>query len=260
MKRLINKIFNKNSIEEKQIIDIKKMYHQDYELSRVRRYMPWNLTDRGVEENEKVLIAFYYRKNGSIAEQEDGSEWYGLNEFIFYVIEKDNSTYIKYFNFRKLAGLFRSKAAEFAPENFTNIPYYLQEEYGIKTKEYKDFLLNDVCKIIELDKTDLMKRLQSLGNIDYSNSCIEFFEYSNSNESIDYYDTVNKKIFYSDDYCPMKYKACIDFFDYILGKCKILNMQKSNFEFFEEEDREIIMKKLVDLAIENKKYEMENFE
>ena len=67
----------------------------------------------------------------------------------------------------------------------------------------------------------------------------------------DFRSYINRNIFYTDEYCLIEYKPCIELFDYVLEKCNILHMTKTEFKFFEKKDREGIMKKLVDLEIEN---------
>lgn len=255
--------FKKNKVlgERKENEDsVGVRYHQKYKLGKSSRIIPWELTDSGIEENEKILMAFYYRKVGNIANRLDGDEWHGLNNFTFYLIENEGNVYVKYFDFRKLQGLLHTKATEYGYKNFINIPLYMAEDYGRKTEGYKQFLLNEVCVIIHLDKAELYEKMKELESIDFSNSFLDFFNYTNSNEALDYYDNINKNIFYTDSFCSIKYKKCVDFFEYVLLKCNILNMTKTTFEFFEEENRETIMKKLIDLAIEEEKEELNNFE
>ena len=229
---------------------ISYLYHNTYKLNRKCEIPMWEYTDPSILECENVLMAFHYTKDGHIAERVDGDEWYGFNRFVFYVIESEGKLYIKYFNLRDIAGGFKTVAQQIATQKFTNIPVYMQNDYGRKTPEYKE-KLKECCKIVELDKSEFYTKVNAIKEVDFSKSYLDFFGYRKAIERLNYYDYINRNIFYSDEYCLIEYKPCIELFDYVLEKCNILHMTKTEFKFFEKKDREGIMKKLVDLEIES---------
>ena len=222
------------------------LYHNTYKLGSEYNLPHWEETDPAILDEENVLMAFYYSKSGNIAGEIDGNEWYGWNRFTFYIIENNDKLYIKYFNLRKLG----AEAERIALEKFSNIPFAWKESYGRRTTEYKKKLLEEVCKIVYIDRNEFNEKVNAIKNIDFSESFLNFFGYNKALERLNYYDYINKNIFYTDDYCLISYKPCIELFNYILEKCNILHMTKTDIKFFEEKDRETVMKKLVDIAIE----------
>lgn len=218
-------------------LEIIKKYNQ-YNLSKIiRESVPWMSGDFVMKDNENILMKIYYRNEGTIIEENEG--WYGNNGLLIYIVETKGKYKIKYLNLKDT----EKKAMDIAHQIITNLGHYQQFEVGFSSKQYKEYVRNE--KMVEIEiRSDLYLQIKELGNIDYDN--LEYFTYIKSNESIDYFDFVNKKYFYCDMYCLEKYKPCIELIEKIINKCEILNLNELRFTYFPESERLKIMQQLIE--------------
>ena len=216
--------------------DTEKKYNQIYDLSNmIRENETWKYGECMVLDDEKLLFSLSYHYNGAIAEREDGKDWYGLNRFIFHIVEKNSEIIIKYLNLKRI----EEKAMEFADSKIKNLGYYQKIRLGIVQQEYKDYIRNEAMKVVKVNKKEFEDMINDLGKIQYNE--LDYFSCGLAYESIDYFDYINKITFYCDRYYPKKYEKCIEFINYLLKQCNILNMEKVNLKSFNEEEKQEIM-------------------
>ena len=226
-------------------IDIQKKYNQDYELDNmIRDNVPWKYGECMVLDNEELLFSLFYRNNGSIAEENDGAEWYGLNRFIFHIVKSKDGIYIKYLNLRGIEDIVR----KYARSAIENLGFYQEQEFGLIQREYKNYIRKEAMKIVKIEENEFRQEIEKVKNIKYDD--LEFFSCAFSEESIDCCDYINKNYFYCDDYYLEKYSQFIELINYILKKSNILNMKNVNLKSFRKEEKLELMKKLIIKKIE----------
>ena len=225
--------------------DTQKKYNQDYELDNsIRNTEIWKYSEPMILDDEKLLVSLSYYYVGDVAEREDGKGWHGRNSFIFHIVEKNDDFIIKYMNLRGIEDVVEG----IARNKIKGLGWYQLKQQGLIQNEYKNYVRNTAMKCIKIDKSEFDKWIKKLGNIKYNNS--EYFTCALGGKMIDYFDYTNKVYFYCDRYYPEKYKDCIDFVNYILDKCNILNMERADLIPFKEENREKIMIELIKEKIE----------
>lgn len=225
--------------------DTKKKYYQDYDLDNmIRNTEIWKYAEPMVLEDEKLLVSLSYYYIGDVAEQENGKDWRGRNSFIFHIIEKNNKILIKYMNLRGIEEIVNKIACS----KINHLGCYQYKQQGLIQKEYKDYVRNKAMKCIETDKKEIDDWIKRLSYIKYDE--LEYFTCALGGKKIDYFDYTNKVYFYCDRYYPEKYKVCIDFVNYILDECNILNMERADLKLFKEEEIEKIMIELIKEKIE----------
>lgn len=196
-------------------------YHQEYKLNRSDRNISWYLTDCCVSFDEKILLQGYYSYNGWF------NESYGLNTFMFYVVEKDSNVYLKLCDISKL----EEKAEECAYDFFSWVDWYQTIKMGVKLDSYKKYVRDEACIVnIKLDKSEFEKNINKMKEIDFKDSVSELFGYKSSKARFDCIDFVNKNIFYSDDFYLEKYNPYIEFLDYILKETNIKDIPMQKFK------------------------------
>lgn len=229
-------------------LSVVRAYNGEYKLSNIiREYLPWDAGQCMIMDDEKVLFSLYYHNSGSIAEDEKGKEWYGSNWFLFYVIEHKGKYKIKYLNLRDV----EKKAEEIARSIVNNLGMYQLIEVGYRSSEYKEYIRKEKMQVIEIDE-EIINKIKNLKNIDYDKYDMDYFSYKYAEENLDYFDFVNKRYFFCDEYCLEKYKPCVEVVDSIIKKCNILNLEGCNIKFFKPEETDSIMQELIDKEIEER--------
>lgn len=226
-------------------VDTQRKYNQDYNLDNmIRNTEKWKYGDPMILDDENLLFSLLYFYVGDIAERKDGKDWYGNNNFIFHIVEKNDKIFIKYVNLYRIEDIVE----KYAIMKINNLGQYQVKQQGLIQKEYREYIRNEAMKIIEIDKNEFEKRINRLKKIRYDE--LEFFTCKTAYESIDYFDYINRINFYCDRYYPEKYEECIKFVNYILSECKILNMEEVIMKSFKEEERKNIMIDLIKEKIE----------
>lgn len=211
---------------------------------KLRNCVLWERTDCVIDEDEDVLFKFYYSTWGNILGNENGKNKYGNSSYIFYIINRNGNLKVKYVDLKCVD----KKAFHIGRKLITNLSIEQEFKLGYSSKEYKDYIKKE--KMIEVDLNfDFYGEIKKLGSIDYNE--LEYFINEDSYETIDYYDFVNKKYFYCDDYCLEKYKLCIELVEKIILNCNILNFTKLKFKYFVEDEREGILEKLFEKVFSN---------
>lgn len=225
--------------------DTQRKYNKDYDLNdMIRNTEEWKYGEPMILDDEKLLFSLSYCYVGDIAERTDGKDWNGRNNFIFHIVEKHDKLLIKYLNLCGIEEIVEKNARM----KINNLGYYQVNQQGLIQKEYKEYIRNVSMKTIEIDNNEFNEKIKKLGKIQYDE--LEFFTCKIAYERIDYFDYINKVYFYSDGYYPEKYTECIEFVNYILNKCRILNMEKVGMKLFKEEERKNIMIDLIKEKIE----------
>lgn len=239
------KFKKKNKPEEiSEELKIKREYN-GYSLDHcIRKYIPWKTGNFMVKENEEVIFAIYYRNSGNAINDGRTISFVADNKLLVYLVKDDTKFKLKYLDWEGT----EEKAEKIAQELITNLGMYQLLDTGYGSKQFKDYIRNE--KMVETDiEEDIYFKIKELGNINYDK--LDYFSYVLGNESIDYYDYVNKKYFYCDEYCPEIYKPCVKVVEELIKKCNIVNLKEVNIKFFIAEDETKIMRKLLDEAKED---------
>ena len=202
------------------------LYHQVYKLAGdpCNRYYNWKYTNFMFDcTNENILVYFHYRTYGV---HEDGG--HGRLEYDFYVVEKDGDYYIRYFNMWDV----HSKATECGKSAISNVAYCNESLVGVMTKEYQEFVRDEcMSEKIPVEKAELYCQLDKIGNTDFSESYIDCLDYLYKTTGLEMLDFRNKVTFHTDEYVLDKYSGCIEFVEYVFGKCRIPTLSKCNLRF-----------------------------
>lgn len=219
--------------------------YNDYPLSCfIRKHIPWKSGNCMITENEEVLFSIYYRNDGPVINDKDKSDWYGNNSLLVYLVKSGEQLKIKYLDLRDT----EEKAIQIARKIITNLGMYQLFDIGYNSSQYREYIRNE--KMIEIDIDDnIYEQITKLSDLKYDD--LEYFTYTKSIESIDYCDYINRRYFFCDEYCSKKYMACVKIVEEIIQKCNILNLDRLNIKFFEDEEKTKIMRKLLDEAIED---------
>lgn len=216
---------------------IGELYSSIYKLeSEISRYKMWQYTDFAFENtNENILLCIHIKTRNKYGD-------FGRFFYNFYVIEKNEEYYIRYFDLNDTYS-FAEEQGKKAINN-TWAQYYV--DMGIRTKEYKNFIINNkMSNRIIIDKNKFFDKLSKPASIKFEDHWNEFLEYSYATTTVEILDFKNRNAFYTDEYILSKFSPYVDLIEWVVNQCKIPGFNKCNLEYIDtlDEAKEILVDK-----------------
>ena len=227
----------KNNILEK---NYRKEFSEN-DMSYIDRNIRWQDSYYTIDKDEEVLLQCRYKVDAT-----DDKGWYGLRDFHFYVIEKNDKKYCKLINLEKIESNSIMGAGSDCYDFFKgHVSYCNTFDIAIFLPQYRKRLI-DNTEIIELDEK-FDKLLKSASNVDFEDAHLDLFDckFQYSSINFDCYDFYNKHVFIADGFCLKEYEPYINILNYIFAESNYKYLNPSSIEVVDSLDEayEKIIKK-----------------